>query len=194
MSPMDGRDELRGRFTRWIVITAENAQKNYLRAEKKQLQIVPLEETDVAIVDTALLSAGVSPDSFDFEEQRLAEAFRELPLMRRRILEMLFVEELTPSEIAAKLHCSVQHVYNQRSLAIKRLRERLIKERKKMTDNEFRLLLETAVCGDREALDSLLALYMPLINRLSSYAGNLDEDCRQYIMLHIVLHISEFRI
>lgn len=144
-------------------------------------------------MDTALLSAGVTPDSFDFEEQRLAEAFRELPLMRRRILEMLFVEELTPSEIAAKLHCSVQHVYNQRSLAIKRLRERLIKERK-MTDNEFRLLLEAAVCGDREALDSLLALYMPLINRLSSYAGNLDEDCRQYIMLHIVLHISEFRI
>lgn len=41
-----------------------------------------------------------------------------------------------------------------------------------MTDNEFRLLLEAAVCGDREALDSLLALYMPLINRLSSYAGN----------------------
>ena len=116
MSPMDGRDELRGRFTRWIVITAEHAQKNYLRAEKKQLQTVPLEEADVAIVDTALLSAG--------------EAFRELPLMRRRILEMLFVEELTPSEIAAKLHCSVQHVYNQRSLAIKRLRERLIKERK----------------------------------------------------------------
>lgn len=71
MSPMDGRDELRGRFTRWIVITAEHAQKNYLRAEKKQLQTVPLEEADVAIVDTALLSAGVTPDSFDFEEQRL---------------------------------------------------------------------------------------------------------------------------
>ena len=52
MSPTDGRDELRGRFTRWIVITAENAQKNYLRAEKKQLQTVPLEEADVAIVDT----------------------------------------------------------------------------------------------------------------------------------------------
>ena len=53
MSPMDGRDELRGRFTRWIVITAENAQKNYLRAEKKQLQTEPLDEADVAIVDTA---------------------------------------------------------------------------------------------------------------------------------------------
>ena len=55
MSPMDGRDELRGRFTRWIVITAEHAQKNYLRAEKKQLQTVPLEEADVAIVDTPTL-------------------------------------------------------------------------------------------------------------------------------------------
>ena len=37
MSPTDGRDELRGRFTRWIVITAKNAQKNYLRAEKKAI-------------------------------------------------------------------------------------------------------------------------------------------------------------
>ena len=63
-----------------------------------------------------------------------------------------------------------------------------------MTGNEFRLLLEAAVCGDREALDSLLALYMTLINRLSSYAGNLDDECRLYIKQHIVLHISEYRI
>lgn len=51
MSPTDGRDELRGRFTRWIVITAENAQKNYLRAEKKQLQTVPLERHNSLIWD-----------------------------------------------------------------------------------------------------------------------------------------------
>lgn len=93
MSPTDGRDELRGRFTRWIVITAENAQKNYLRAEKKQLQTVPLEEADVAIVDTALLSAGATPDSFDFEEQRLAEAFRELQLMRRDVYWKCFLSK-----------------------------------------------------------------------------------------------------
>ena len=59
---------------------------------------------------------------------------------------------------------------------------------------ELRFFKRFFICEDREALDSLLALYMPLINRLSSYAGNLDEDCRQYIMLHIVLHISEFKI
>ena len=59
-----------------------------------------------------------------------------------------------------------------------------------MTNIEFRTVLEAAVSGDRKAL----ALYMPLINRLSSYAGQLDEDCRQYILLHIVQHISEFHI
>lgn len=63
-----------------------------------------------------------------------------------------------------------------------------------MTNTEFRLLLENAVIGDPDALEKLLTLYMPLINRLSRYAGWLDEDCRQYIMLHIALHISEFRI
>lgn len=50
-----------------------------------------------------------------------------------------------------------------------------------MTSSEFRLILDAAICGNREALDALLSLYMPLINRLSSYAGRLDEDCRQYI-------------
>ena len=44
MSPMDGRDELRGRFTRWIVITAEHAQKNYLRAKKSNCKPYPLKK------------------------------------------------------------------------------------------------------------------------------------------------------
>ncbi len=131
MSPTDEKDELRGRFTRWIVITAQNAQKNYLRAQEKRLQTIPLDEVVLPVPDTSLSSVGAVSGSFDFEERHLAEAFRELPLMRRRILELLFVEELSPTEIAAKLHCSVQHVYNQRSLARKRLRERLLKEREK---------------------------------------------------------------
>ena len=35
---------------------------------------------------------------------------------------MLFVEEKMPYEIARELNCSVQHVYNQKSLALKKLR------------------------------------------------------------------------
>ena len=43
-----------------------------------------------------------------------------------------------------------------------------------MTGNEFRLLLEAAVCGDREALDSLLALYFGIQN-LDKGSGALPE-------------------
>lgn len=128
---MSTKDELRGRFTRWIVITAQNAQKNYLRTEGKRPKTISIDEIELPITDTLLPKAETVSDSFDFAEQHLADAFRELPLMRRRILELLFVDELSPAEIAQKLHCSVQHVYNQRSLAIKRLRECLIKEREK---------------------------------------------------------------
>lgn len=128
---MSTKDELRGCFTRWIVITAQNAQKNYLRTEGKRPKTISIDEIELPITDTLLPKVETVSGSFDFAEQQLADAFRELPLMRRRILELLFVDELSPAEIAQKLHCSVQHVYNQRSLAIKRLRERLIKEREK---------------------------------------------------------------
>lgn len=63
-----------------------------------------------------------------------------------------------------------------------------------MTNSEFRSLLEAAVRGNSDALAAIFELYMPLINRLSRYNGQLDEDCRQYTLIHIALHISEFRI
>lgn len=133
MSPKQTEnDELRGRFTVWIIKTARNAQINYLRKESRQLKTIPLETTEVQLIASeqdALEQTVSVANGFDFMESRLADAFRELPLMRRRILEMLFVEELSPVEIAAKLHCTVQHVYNQRSLAIKRLRQQMMKER-----------------------------------------------------------------
>ena len=55
-----------------------------------------------------------------------------------------------------------------------------------MTAMEFRELLHRAVEG--------LILYMPLINRYSMIDGQLDEDCRQYILIRITLSISKFII
>lgn len=133
MSPRQtDNDELRGRFTVWISKTARNAQINYLRKESRQLKTIPLDTKEVQLIASerdALEQTVSDSDGFEFMESRLADAFRELPLMRRRILEMLFVEELSPTEIATKLHCTVQHVYNQCSLAIKRLRQQIMKER-----------------------------------------------------------------
>ena len=56
-----------------------------------------------------------------------------------------------------------------------------------MTEQEFYHLLQGAVAGSHRHLELLLELYMPLINVL-------DEDLRQYIMMHIALNISKFTI
>ena len=68
----------------------------------------------------------------NLKKKKLAKVFYELPLMKQKILIMLFVEEKTPNAIAKKLNCSVQHVYNQRSLAIKTLRILLMKGGEKL--------------------------------------------------------------
>lgn len=61
-----------------------------------------------------------------------------------------------------------------------------------MKPEEFRILLQGAVAGNHDDLEEILELYMPLINNASIINGKLDEDCRQYIMMHIALNISKF--
>ena len=62
----------------------------------------------------------------------------------------------------------------------------------KFSNEEFRDMLEGAVAGKHKDLETLLELYMPLINHYSMLNGKLDEDLRQYLMIHIVLSISKF--
>ena len=63
-----------------------------------------------------------------------------------------------------------------------------------MNAHEFRDTLERALSGDRTALETILLLYMPLITRYSRIDGELDEDLRQYILLHVVTKLGEFKI
>ena len=62
----------------------------------------------------------------------------------------------------------------------------------KLSNEEFRVMLEGAVVGKHKDLETLLELYMPLINHYSMLNGKLDEDLRQYLMIHIALNISKF--
>lgn len=63
-----------------------------------------------------------------------------------------------------------------------------------MSQEEFRLTLMEAISGSHEALEKLLELYAPLINKHSRINGQIDEDLRQYILIHIALNISKFMI
>lgn len=126
----DTHDELRARFTSWLDTTIYRARLKYLAEEANRIPCTSLD----AVSEECLWSfddyqfAISREHQFDFEEERLAKAFANLPVQRQQILTMLFVEERKPEEIARLLHCSVQHVYDQRYQTIRKLRKVLTEE------------------------------------------------------------------
>ena len=122
------KDELRARFTSWMEVTLVRAKSDYMEQLCRQPKFVSLNTIPAELIpDTRDYFADVERSStdFEFEEARLANAFSELPLMRREVLRLLFVEMKEPAEIAAILHCSTNYVHLQKSRALKRLRELL---------------------------------------------------------------------
>lgn len=63
-----------------------------------------------------------------------------------------------------------------------------------MTQSQFKRLLESAISGNMDSLESLLELYAPLINRYSYINGKFDEDLRQHLILHIIKNLHKFKI
>lgn len=63
-----------------------------------------------------------------------------------------------------------------------------------MSKEEFHNLLTGAVAGCHEDLEQVLELYMPLIDKHSYVNGRVDEDLKQYLMIHIALQIGKFPI
>ncbi len=124
----EDRDVLRAEFTAWLNTVLHRARLNYIRSLSREVETVSIAEPFVedipANTDPYILMVQRMKE-FDFQEERLSKAFLELPLMRREVLRLLFVEERTPGEIAQILHCSEDYVYSQKSKALKRLRERL---------------------------------------------------------------------
>lgn len=119
-------DELRARFTSWLDTTLFRARAIYYRTQRRKIETIPYEQMPLdSQMDPRDYFASVEkdPDAFNFEEERLAKAFYELPLMRREVLRLLFVCELTPEEISRRLHCSVNFVHLQKSRALKKLRD-----------------------------------------------------------------------
>lgn len=122
------KDELRARFTVWLDTTLYRAKLKYLANQKQKLECISIDEMPADLIEDPTdyyTYVERSRTDFDFEEEKLARAFYELPLMRREVLRLLFVEEKTPEEISMKLHCSVNYVHLQKSRALKKLRTAL---------------------------------------------------------------------
>ena len=126
------RDVLRARFTVWLDTTLTRASARYRDQMKDPLaeknEVFSLDEVHEDYLPDprdpyAHIEIGIR--DFAFEEERLSRAFSELPLMRREVLRLLFVEQLTPREIAERLHCSKDFVSVQKTRALKKLRQLL---------------------------------------------------------------------
>ena len=63
-----------------------------------------------------------------------------------------------------------------------------------MNESEFKKVLHGAVMGNHRDLETILELHMPMIEHNSYLYGRLDEDLKQYILIHIALNISKFKI
>lgn len=125
-------DILRARFTLWLDTILARASAKYRAQMNDKLS------ENVEIVSMDAFPSDYFPDpnnpysnieigtpDFDFAEERLANAFSELPLMRREVLRLLFVEMKSPREIAAIMHCSEDYVSVQKTRAISKLRKLL---------------------------------------------------------------------
>ena len=121
-------DVLRARFTVWVEKLIKNAKIDYMRQQNKaDPEFVSIDELfeDEQLIGARDVVISEDKDSFDFQEERLAEAFYKLPLMKRKILELLFIECIKPEEIASRLNCFSDYVYLQRKRAINKLRKEL---------------------------------------------------------------------
>ena len=121
-------DRFRGEFTNWLNTTLSRAKADYFALPEHNQRELSLDAIPVDLLadpTDCFYAVERSGTDFDFEEARLAHAFSELPLMRREVLRLLFVEMKEPAEIAAILHCSINFVHLQKSRALKQLRELL---------------------------------------------------------------------
>ena len=119
-------DDLRNRFTAWMQVVVKRAKIDYIRRLKAHPREVSIEDENVRnkLFYKPMESMRVD-NTFSFDNRRLEAVYKKLSPQKRRILELLYVHNYTPEEVAGILHCCIRNVYNQRSLILKELRKKM---------------------------------------------------------------------
>lgn len=120
-------DDLRNRFTAWMQLVVKRARIDYIRRLNRHSKEISIEDEQLTdkLIYEPIVGSEISTNGFEFSNERLSEVFRRLSPKRRQVLKLLFVHNMQPEDIAVELKCSLQHVYNLRSLAIKELKNKL---------------------------------------------------------------------
>lgn len=124
----DESDEaLVAQFTAFLTKVVKSAKIDYIRRQRHWNWEISMDKLpDVEVEQNKRWLDAASEHEFSFEEERISKAFSELTLLRQKILELSFIEELSAQEIADQLNCSVKFVYNQKHTALKKLRDILL--------------------------------------------------------------------
>ena len=127
MDNFDFENEVQYRFTAWLQKMVKRARIDYLRMKRSQDREESLNDysrTKNLTYEMKLIPAkDLEKGEYDFEREDIAHAFSLLSITKRKVLLFLFVEELTPKEIAELLCCSEQSVSNLKRKALKKLKE-----------------------------------------------------------------------
>jgi RNA polymerase sigma factor (sigma-70 family) len=121
--------ELIARFTSFMVEVVTSAKIDYIRRQRHWKWEMPMDELPEPrdeLADIDRWQSAAPDDEFYFAEERISNALSSLPHLRRRILELSFIKELSAMEIAELLGCSVKFVHNERHAALKKLRNMLL--------------------------------------------------------------------
>lgn len=121
--------ELIAQFTAFMVKIVTSAKIDYIRRQrhwKWEISVDKPPGTNENKISLERWQSAVSDSEFYFAEERISEALTDLPALRRRILELSFIEDYSAQEIAEMLNCSVRFVYNQKHVALKKLRDVLL--------------------------------------------------------------------
>lgn len=122
----ESADVLRGRFTNWLAALVYREKISFIRKQAAQYPGKSLDELIEKGFQwedpTAQAMLESVEDEFPMACEELAISYRELPPKRQEMLKLLFVDEMPPAEVARRMNCTVQHVYNRHSQALKALK------------------------------------------------------------------------
>lgn len=117
-------DELKNRFTAWLETVLKNAKLNYLHKELKRIRtMISLENynTDEFWCETEEARC----EDFFFENEKVYNAYKELSDTQKKVLTMLFIQDMSIVEISKTLGFSYAYVKKVKCIAIKKLRKKL---------------------------------------------------------------------
>ena len=118
-------EELRARFTNWLEKTLFRERIKYLIKSQAHSQEMPLELISREVVPV-FSESGCSDDGFYFTNDTLSSAYYILNPNQRRLLVLLYVYNLKPSDIADMLpHKSKCCIYSDKYRILEELRNYL---------------------------------------------------------------------